>query len=409
MSFIRFVDAYAFNPDWMRTKMVFLFGPRQAGKTFLAKRYLKGHSKLSLYYNWDTGDVRRKYLEDPNFFVMAARASGLSRPTLVFDEFHKRNRWKNELKGIYDEHIDSFNLVVTGSARLDLLRQTGESLAGRYFSFRVLPLGIREVEGKAHESSPPEDFSGLIDRLLGSPKAASAQESLLSFSGFPEPLSKGSTSFRRKWVADYTRLVLKEDLKDLSKIQEIDRVEVLWMRLLPERVGSPLSVNSLKEDLSASHEAIQTWLLNLEKLYCTFSLMPYSKKMVRAVKKEKKTYLMDWALIQDESKRFENYVIASLMRSLAIWNDAGLGDFELRYIRNTLGNEADFLILRDKKPWILGDVKLKDSSIDSHLYRMAGVLGDIPILQVVKESGTLKMIHKKAYLVSADRLFGIFP
>lgn len=286
----RLASGYAFDANYSKSKMLFLAGPRQIGKTYLARQELKKHQCESLYYNFDISTVSDAFRENPFFFQSDARKLDIQRPWIVFDEIHKRPRWKNELKGVYDNSIDSFSFIVTGSARLDLLRRTGESLAGRYFLYRIFPIGLQEYTDRLETKLQFSTLKELVG-LLGSIKDAPQEnKDLLELGGFPDPLSQGSKAYRNKWASDYRRLVLREDLRDLSRIMEIDRVEKLWT-LLPERVGSPLSVRSLQEDLSASHEAISTWLLNLEKLYSIYSLSPYSKKIARSVKKEKKILL----------------------------------------------------------------------------------------------------------------------
>jgi predicted AAA+ superfamily ATPase len=230
----------------------------------------------------------------------------------------------------------------------------------------------------------------------------------LELGGFPDPLTQGDKAYRLKWALDYRRLILREDLRDLSRIMEIDQVEKLWT-LLPERVGSPLSIRSLQEDLTASHEAVRTWLLNLEKLFSVYTLPPYSTKIARAVKKERKIYLMDWALHQDEPKRFENFVISSLLRATNAWTDSGQGEFKVWYVRNVRSQEADFLITRDGKPWFIGDVKLSSTAIDEHVYSMADQLGKIPVIQIVQKSGIFQRPNQNSLVISADRFFAVFP
>lgn len=409
----RLVSYYAFQKEWIAKKMIFLAGPRQVGKTSTARQFLTENNCKSLYYNFDDPEVTELYHRNPHFFESEARMTGLARPTLVLDEIHKRSKWKNELKGIFDRNHDSFNLIVTGSARLDLLRTTGESLAGRYFLFRMLPVGLLELIGKAEQgTSGLEDaitpFARFIDQVHASSSYSKEFGDLLTLGGFPDPLSQGSIQYRNKWAADYRRLILREDLRDLSRVVEIDRVEKLWT-LLPDRVGAPLSVRSLQEDLGASHEAVSTWLVNLEKLYSIFSIAPFSRKLARMIKKEKKYYLMDWALVADESKRFENFVIASLFRTTSVWTDRGLGEYALHYLRNTKGQEADFMISKNGSPILLGDIKLSQPTIEKHLYDMATQLGGVPILQIVKKSGVFENRADQAWSISADRIFGVLP
>src|SRR3989338_76497 len=192
----RLAGLYAFNPEWAQSKMLFLAGPRQIGKTYLAREQLKKQGCSKLYYNFDIPEVSDQFRQDPFFFQSAARQLNLARPWVVFDEVHKRSKWKNELKGIYDQSIESFNLIVTGSARLDLLRTTGESLAGRYFLFRIFPIGLQEYTNKLSSQCNFTTFKELVQALEAETSSPSELIDLLELGGFPDPLSHGEKAYR---------------------------------------------------------------------------------------------------------------------------------------------------------------------------------------------------------------------
>jgi len=142
--------SYCLNPELSGRRMIWIAGPRQTGKTFLAKEHLRHHRCERLYYNWDDPVIRRLYLRDPVWFESAARQLTAERPWIVFDEIHKRPRWRDILKGAYDRFRDDFRFMVTGSARLELFRKGGDSLAGRYSLFHLPPLNLREVSARVH-------------------------------------------------------------------------------------------------------------------------------------------------------------------------------------------------------------------------------------------------------------------
>ena len=234
--------------------MIFLAGPRQIGKTTFAKNILK---KLypGGYYNWDNPFIRKKYANDPFFFLNDEKtgASFLA----VFDEIHKRTRWKDILKGIYDSIDSSVRILVTGSARLELFKKSGDSLIGRYVNFHMLPITVAEILNRKIDDlwlCNADDWDipnkSLIQRItMDTPPRDTRQiyEQLFKFGGFPEPLLRNSDRFLFKWQNDYLSLLLTEDLRDITNIKDIDTVEKV-VDLLPSRIGSPLSITSLSRD-----------------------------------------------------------------------------------------------------------------------------------------------------------------
>jgi hypothetical protein len=333
--------------------MLFIAGPRQVGKTTEVRR-------LGLsYFNWDTIEVKKAFLKDPYFFRG-------SKAWVILDEIHKRRKdWKKLLKGYYDSPERDENFLITGSGRFNLFQKGGDSLQGRYELFHFLPVTLNEwlrvqspAEARSFAEWEPDSFSN-ADR--------EDEKALIEFGGFPQPLVKGSRSFLNKWLDLYLKRLIEEDVRDFSKVELLDKMELL-ARLLPERILGPLSHKSLAEDLGVSRDSIKTWIRLFEVLYLGFTLPPFSHQIERAVKKERKWYFFQWAFVEDPAARFENYVGVQLYTACQYWRDQGLGLFELHYVRDQDGREVDFLITKNLKPVALIEVKSQAQSFPASLH-----------------------------------------
>jgi hypothetical protein len=115
---------------------------------------------------------------------------------------------------------------------------------------------------------------------------------LLRFGGFPEPFLSQSEIEWKRWHRERLTRVVKEDLVALEQVKEVSQLEVLSI-LLQEKVGSLLSINSMREDLLASHEAVSRWVQIFEHLYFCYRLPPYGFHKTKALKKDRKLYLWD--------------------------------------------------------------------------------------------------------------------
>lgn len=307
--------------------MVFVGGARQVGKTTLALSLLRSDRA---YLNWDVPEHRESILR------------GELPPTKiwVFDEIHKYRRWRSFLKGLYDRPGLDKQILVTGSARLDYYRHGGDSLQGRYHYLRLHPFSMAELGMSTQKE---------LKRLL-------------ELGGFPEPFLSGSTTDARRWSREYRSRLVREDVVSLERVQDLGRIELLMLRL-PELVGSPLSVNSLREDLDVSHKTVSKWLDIFERLYAIFRLRPFGAPKLRAVKKEQKHYHADWSLVPDESMRFENLVAAHLLKWVHWQQDSEGREVELEYFRDVDGREVDFVIVEGRKPILFVECKWKDADV----------------------------------------------
>ena len=325
-------------------KMAFVSGPRQVGKTTLAKRYKELFGQ-GLYLNWDNVAHQKRILTDPLFFERENRDPG--KPfLLVFDEIHKYGRWKNYLKGAYDDYKDEFRFLVTGSGRLELFKKGGDSLLGRYFSVPLFPFSLGELGGKLIP------FSEFIKRLDNPPPSTregiERYHQLFQFSGFPEPFVRGTSAFYNRWFSEHKTLLIREDIRDATAIREISLMEHL-AHLIPERIGSPLSLNALKEDVGVAFETIRDWLLVLEQFFYLFRVPPFSGRLARTLRKESKLYLFDWVEIENEGFRFENLVALHLLKATRIWKATGEAQVDLNYIRDREKKEVDFVLSEKAK------------------------------------------------------------
>jgi predicted AAA+ superfamily ATPase len=275
--------------------------------------------------------------------------------------------------------------LVTGSGRLDIYQKGGDSLFGRYALYRLHPFTLGELLRSDRASVvPPEKFWKSV--LEQSPPAG-ASKGLLTlerFSGFPEPLFAGSDELFRRWKQEHHRLIIREDLRDLTRIREIGLIESLLM-LLPERIGSPLSINSLREDLNVAFDTVQNWLQTLERLYYLFEIRPYAQRMARALRREGKVYFYDFTEVETPGPRFENLVAVHLRKLVDAWNDWGYGDFELHYVRNKEKKETDFLVTEKRKPYALIETKLSAGTLDPSLVYFQERLKPRYAVQVVRE------------------------
>lgn len=333
----------------LRAKMVLVSGPRQVGKTTLARQVLDSFAGTRhLYYNWDRLEHRR---------IIRGLAWSRKARAVALDEVHKYPRWKRLLKGFFDTEGTRQALLVTGSARLDLYRRGGESLMGRYAGYRLHPFSFGEL---ARGGRPPDR------KTLSNPAAwtrvrvpgrRGLLKDLMVLGGFPEPYVSGSERRARRWRLTRRELLLRQEIRDLTAIREVALVEHL-MDLLRERIGAPLSVQSLCEDLQVSHKTVSSWIEALSSLFAVFRVRPFGGRLARTLRKEAKVYFWDWAEAPPGGPRFENLVASHLLKLCHWMRDVEGLRAELCYVRDREKREVDFLLVLERKPWVLIEAKL---------------------------------------------------
>ncbi len=321
----------------LKEKMVFLGGPRQVGKTTLALNLLdQGCETHPAYLNWDDVSVKKSLLE-------GALPGG--EDLVILDEIHKYKGWRNLVKGFYDNNKSVRRFLITGSARLDHYRRGGDSLQGRYHYHRLHPFSLYELNHVPTQSD--------LDQLM-------------TFGGFPEPFLKGNIRHWKRWQRERLSRVIQEDLLNLEHVKEVSQLDLL-VQILPDRVGSLLSINNLRQDLSVAFQTVDRWVTILENLYVCFRIPPYGLPKLRATKKEKKLYLWDWSMCMDTAAKFENMVASHLLKYCHFHEDTEGDSMELRFIRDSQGREIDFVVVKNRKPVFAVECKTGEQGLSRNI------------------------------------------
>jgi len=367
----RYLEKYILKD--LNEKIVFLSGPRQVGKTTLSKQLISSFD----YLNFDSSTDRK---------IIKAEEWTRDVQLIIFDELHKMKKWKTWIKGIYDTEGVPPSILVTGSARLDIYKKGGDSLAGRFFSYRLHPLTLKEICEYLNEEPRP------------------ALNRLINLGGFPEPYLKNNESYAKRWRRTHIDTIIREDLLDLEKVRDIKSIEIL-IDLLRSRVGSPTSYSSLANDLQVSIHTIKHWLQILENLYVIFPVRPYHQNIARSILKESKYYLYDTGAVEgDFGAKLENTVACALLRELHFIEDTTGNRVNLHYIRDKEKHEVDFLILINNKPLSIVEVKVSEDKFSPSLFRFHQYLKCSKPYQIVydlkhkKSKGDIKMLPVHEFL-----------
>jgi predicted AAA+ superfamily ATPase len=336
-------------------KMVMITGPRQVGKTYLAKEIMTEFRRPQ-YLNLDAPEDRA---------IIIDRSWPLDADLLVFDEIHKLKGWKAYLKGVFDSRPEGQSILVTGSARLEAFRQSGESLAGRYFHLRLHPLSVRELTG----TMVPGKALDAISRL----------------GGFPEPFLSGSEEEAARWRSQYFTDLVREDIFELGRLHEVRSMRLL-LEMLRSRVGSPLSYTSLAEDIQVAPNTVKRYIAILEALYVIFLVRPFHRLIARSILKEPKAYFYDSGFVKgDAGSRFENICAQALLKHAHYLHDVKGKEVELNYLRTKEGREVDFALTEGGRVSVLVEVKTSGPEPSPSLVYFKERIDGINAVQLVWE------------------------
>jgi hypothetical protein len=339
----------------LNRQMAFVSGARQVGKTTTCRLSAPN------YLNWDNLDDRLKIVRGP---ASVAEQVGLNQlqeelPVVLFDELHKFKKWKQFLKGFFDTYADQVRIVVTGSCRLDVYRRGGDSLMGRYFLYRMHPFTVAET---ICQNLPDPQ------QIVRKPEPIAEEDfsALWEYGGYPEPFLRRNRMFSQQWHNLRLVQLLREDVRDLTRIQQIDQLELL-VHLLTARSGGQLIYSNLAAEIGVTIDTVRRWISTLCNLHLGFLIRPWFKNVSRSLRKEPKWFVRDWSLVEDEGARAETFTACHLLKAVEGWNDLGLGTFVLGYLRDVYQRETDFIVIRDGKPWFLVEVKTSETQISPSL------------------------------------------
>jgi uncharacterized protein len=320
----------------LEKKMVLLAGPRQAGKTTLAQEIAKNYQS-SVYLTYD-------HIEDRKIILNEVWMPSVE--LIILDEIHKMPNWKNYLKGVYDTKLPHQKILVTGSARLEIFNQVGDSLAGRFFLHRLLPL------------SPSECFKMGVKYTI---------DQFLERGGFPEPFLAKELVDADRWRLQYVDSLLRVDVLEFDNIHNLNAIRLVF-ELLRSRVGSPVSYTSIAEDVAISPNTVKKYIDILEALYIVFRIRPYSCNIARSHLKEPKIYFYDIGLVKgDMGKKFENLLAFCLLKAVFGRIDYEAKNYSLHYLSTKEGHEVDFALALENTIEKIIEAKNGDSSLHAGL------------------------------------------
>ncbi len=341
-------------------QMIFLAGPRQVGKTTISKT-VASLTQLLVYLNWDYEEDQTLILKGPqaileHYHLLELRSK---KSILILDEIHKLKRWRNYLKGFYDKYADLIHFIVTGSSKLDVYRQSGDSLMGRYFSYRVHPFSIAELMRTT-----------VTNNEIHMPKQLEKDifTTLIQFGGFPEPFTKQKQTFYRRWAKLRSEQLFHIDMRELTQIHEFSQMKFL-ATILKKQSGELVNYHQLAKLVRVSADTIRAWLDILQSFYYCFEIRPWSRNITRSLIKQPKIYLWNWADNEKIGARYENMVASHLLKAIHWWEDRGLGEYGLYFLRDKEKREVDFMVTKNNQPWFLVEVKSQNNrSIHENLY-----------------------------------------
>jgi len=360
-------------------QMLFLEGPRQVGKTTIAKA-LGGIKPMSYYLNWDNFDDQEVIAGGPRQLASWVFKDQIQaeKKLLLLDEIQKYPRWKNFIKGFYDTYKDDIQLVLTGGSKLTAYKKGGDSLMGRYLPCYIHPLSIAECIEQTYATKEVQQPKKVEQTLL---------YDLLKFGGFPAPFLKASQAFYNRWSRIRFDQLIREDIRDLTRVQELGKIDLL-AKMLAQQIGSLINYSNLGNKIGASSNAIQQWIEILQNNHYCFLISPWSKNITRSLIKNPKLYLWDWSLVKDSGARYENFIASHLLKAVHFWRDVGMGDYELYFLRDKKKREVDFLVTKNHTPWFLVEVKAsKKVSLSKSLIHYQQVTQATHAFQVVFDLG----------------------
>jgi uncharacterized protein len=302
--------------------VVAITGPRQSGKTTLARSLLPNYA----YYNLEDINTRKLANEDPLAFLNSIKGAA------IIDEIQKVPHLMSQIQVLVDESKKMGQFVITGSESLLLSEKISQSLAGRVVNNILLPLSYSELkQAKAH-------FKNLNTQLLN---------------GFYPRIYDTNLTFA-DFYPEYVNTYVEKDVRQLKNIGDLALFEK-FLQLLAGRVGQLVNLTSLSNDVGVSHNTIENWISLLEASYIAYRLKPYYRNIGKRVIKSPKIYFYDTGLlcyllgVASENVLMNHYAYGSIFENFVI-NEVSKYIFNnklrsrLYFYRDSNGVEVDLLI-----------------------------------------------------------------
>ncbi|RFB87112.1 AAA family ATPase [Rhizobium leguminosarum bv. trifolii] len=341
------------------TRVVLISGPRQAGKTTLAREFVESNRP---YFTLDDTGTLQAARNDPIGFVR-----GLDKA--VIDEVQRAPELMLALKESVDTDSRPGRFLLTGSANLMTMPAVADSLAGRMAVVSLLPLSQVEINGGPGKFLN-KLFSGERVGAEGPHKTGRDLIDIVLKGGYPEALRRINQSRRRAWLDDYISLILDRDVRDIANIDQLDRLPRL-LRILAEHASQLTNNSSFGSALSLSSVTAQKYVGILERLYLLKLLAPWSTNSLSRLIKTPKMHFLDSGLLaavrDDDEERLlrdrsrfgpllETFVVSEIMK-IAAWTDLRLS---FSHYRTKDQDEVD-LVIEDRRGRVVG-IEVKASA-----------------------------------------------
>lgn len=341
------------------TRVVLISGPRQAGKTTLARMF---SHKDRPYITLDDASTLNAAKADPTGFIRGIKRA-------VIDEVQRAPDLMLAIKASVDDDEAPGRFLLTGSANLATIPTIADSLAGRMAVVPLLPFAQAEIR-----SSPGR----MLDRLFAGEEPAIGGEVILGkemmsvvlAGGYPEVLRRASLARRVSWLEDYVSLILDRDVRDIANIDQLDRLPRL-LNILAEHAGQLINNSSFGAALGLSGVTTQKYIAILERLFLVKTLTPWSSNRLSRLVKTPKLHFIDTGLLaslrEDELARLsedktrfgallESFVVSELMK-LASWSERRMA---FSHYRTKDRDEVD-VVIEDRRGRIIG-IEVKASA-----------------------------------------------
>ncbi|MGN8021195.1 ATP-binding protein [Phyllobacterium sp. 22229] len=334
------------------TRVVLIAGPRQAGKTTLARQFARADRP---YLTLDDAATLQAARADPVGFIR-----GLKRA--VIDEVQRAPELMLAIKESVDTDQEPGRFLLTGSANLATVPAIADSLAGRMAVIPLLPFAQCELAGT------PGDFldrlfAGDDLRLTSEPVTGKALSDIVLRGGYPEVVRRSQPARRKAWLEDYVSLILDRDVRDIANIDQLDRLPRL-LDVLAEHAGQLTNHSSFGAALGLSSVTAQKYVAILERLFLVRTVPPWSTNRLTRLIKTPKLHFLDTGLlgalrdtdaddVLSDRSRFgpvlESFVVSEIFK-LAAWSERRL---TFSHYRTKDQDEVD-LVIEDRRGRVIG-------------------------------------------------------
>jgi hypothetical protein len=356
---------------------------------------------------WDDWEFRKKALSSPYSIFEEHQPLLFKKVLALVDEFAKAPRCWEFITDLFNAHSEKIDFIATSSYVLKLSLNNKGFIKSKCRRYRIHPFSLSELL-KVGFIPSKDTCSRILSTVLTSPpdpgrRGRNVLDLLIKLGGFPESFVGQSEKKHVVFLKNRRERLVREDLREMTRIQQLPGVESLMDMVLP---GSLLSFNTLRQGLGVNAATARVWLGQLERLHYCFRVEPYAGKLPRALRHASKLYLWDWSGVADVEMRFENLVACALLRWCHFAEDWGGEELELRFVRDKERRSVPFLLTLGGRPRLLVATAAGEAGAVGHLRYFSERL-KVPGVLVAAGRKTLGEVDGVRVLPGASFLAGV--